>query len=79
MGFLSTNTLLDASDMVLGERAIPALAVGMTNTGSISIAIPEGTAPGTYYLFAQGDATFLVGESAEYNNLRLVVITVLAN
>jgi subtilase family serine protease len=65
---LSTNVLLDASDVSLGGRSVPALAAGTTNTASTSLLIPSGTTSGTYYLFAKADGNNAVAESIETNN-----------
>ena len=54
--YLSTNSTLDAGDTVLGSRPVPALAAGASSTGTISVTIPLGTAPGTYYIIAKADA-----------------------
>ena len=66
--YLSTNSSLDAGDLPLGSRAVPALAAGATNAGSLSVTIPPGTAAGTYYIIARADAGGGVVESQEGNN-----------
>ena len=66
--YLSTNTTLDAGDLVLGSRAVPALAAGVSDTGSVTVTIPAGTATGTYFLFAKADAGDAVSETVETNN-----------
>src|SRR5499427_11077606 len=67
--YLSTNTLLDASDVPLGSRAVPALAAGATNSGSTAVTIPTATASGTYYILAVADADNVVTETQENNNV----------
>jgi subtilase family serine protease len=67
--YLSTNTLLDASDIALGSRAVPALEGGVSHTGSVTLTVPAGIAAGTYYLLARADADGAVGESVEVNNV----------
>ncbi len=74
--YLSTNTTIEAGDAVLGERAVPALAPGTTNSGSTSVTIPPGTAGGNYYLIARADADGAVAETAENNNLRYNTIKI---
>ena len=54
--YLSTNAVLDALDVPLGSRSVPALGPGVSNTGSVTITIPAGTPGGTYYLLARADA-----------------------
>src|SRR5215472_13930160 len=67
--YLSTNTVLDASDVPLGSRAVPALAAGATSSGSTVVTIPTGTATGTYYILAMADADNVVAETQENNNV----------
>ena len=66
--YLSTNSVLDAGDVALGSRSVAALAPGPTDTGSVTVTIPAGTATGTYYVFAMADAAGVVGEVSEVNN-----------
>ncbi len=66
--YWSTNSTLDAGDTYLGERAIPALAAGETNTGSTSVTIPAEAATGTRYIIAKADANAVVTETSETNN-----------
>src|SRR5499427_1225131 len=67
--YLSTNTVLDASDVPLGSRAVPALAAGATSSGSTVVTIPTGTSIGTYYILAVADADNVVAETQENNNV----------
>jgi hypothetical protein len=59
-----------------GNRYIASLPAGITDSpGAISVTVPEGTTPGTYYLIATADATDIVrelssGTDAETNNSR---------
>jgi subtilase family serine protease len=74
--YLSTNTLLDAADTLLGSRAVPALAAGANSSGSTSVTIPPGTAVGGYYVLAQADGDGAVAETIETNNLNFVAVVV---
>jgi subtilase family serine protease len=74
--YFSTNSALDASDTPVADRAIPALAAGITSSGTIGLQIPPGTAAGTYYFIAQADATGIVDESPETNNVTYTPIQV---
>jgi subtilisin family serine protease len=68
--YLSTNTVLDASDVLLSPgRDVVQLAGGASSLGSTSVTIPSTTAPGTYFLIAKTDADGVVAESAETNNV----------
>jgi subtilase family serine protease len=66
--YLSSNTTLDASDPLLGSRAVPALAAGASSAASTSVTIPAGTVTGTYYIVAQADALATNAETNETNN-----------
>jgi subtilase family serine protease len=69
--FLSSNTALDAPDVLLGGRAVPALAAGSTDSGGASLMLPSGTATGIYYVIAQADGAAVVPETVETNNTRV--------
>ena len=74
--YLSPDALLSTNDQLLGSRDVPALAAGLTSSGTTSIVIPAGLS-GTYYLFAVADGTSAVAEASESNNnfLRVIQIT----
>jgi len=74
--YLSTNTVLDAADVQLGSRAVPALAAGASSAGTTAVTIPAGTAPATYYVIAKSDADSVVAETSETNNTAFVVLQV---
>jgi subtilase family serine protease len=74
--YLSTNSVLDASDVLLGSRAVPALAAGASSSGATAIAIPAATAAGTYFVLARADADDAVGETSEGNNTSVRVLQV---
>jgi subtilase family serine protease len=74
--YLSTNTILDASDVLLGSRAVPALAVGATSSATTSLTIPAGTGTGNYYLIAQVDGNGAVPETQEANNTNARLIQI---
>jgi subtilase family serine protease len=66
--YLSQNSTLDASDVLLGTRGVVALAAGASNAGAASVVIPAGTAAGTYYIIAKTDGPGVVTETSESNN-----------
>ena len=68
--YLSLNTSLDAADIFLGSRAVPALAAGVSHTQSSVLPIPATVAPGTYFVLAIADWNGAIMETQEYNNLR---------
>ena len=75
--YLSTNAVLDASDVQLqGARSIPSLTGGTSSAGSTSLTVPANTMPGGYYLIAKADADNGVVESWETNNTQARFIQV---
>ena len=74
--YLSTNTTLDAGDLLLGSRSVAALAYGAQNYGQLSLVIPTTKAAGTYYLIAKTDNDNVASEANENNNTRVKLITV---
>jgi len=69
--YLSTTTALDGSAVVIGSRAVAALAAGATSTATTSVSIPATAgAAGTYYVLAVADAPGAVPELLETNNTR---------
>ena len=68
--YLSVNAALDGSDVLLGTRAVPALAAGVTDTGSASLVVPASTAVGNYYMLAKADHANAVVEVLENNNVK---------
>jgi subtilase family serine protease len=70
--YLSTNTTLDASDVLLsGYHTVPELAAGASSPGSTMVTVPAAIVAGTYYLFAKADADNSVPETQELNNTML--------
>ncbi len=67
--YLSSNGLLDSSDILLPEaRPLAAVGPGATDTGSTSLTLPAGIS-GVYYIIAVADAGGSVVESSETNNM----------
>jgi subtilase family serine protease len=69
--YLSINSLLDATDVFLGSRGVPALGTSATSTATTQVTVPAGTPSGTYYVLAVADWTGAILESVESNNTRL--------
>jgi subtilase family serine protease len=76
--YLSTNMVLDASDITLSTTAGTALYGGQYMTASGSIIVPTTTPAGNYYLLAKVDPQNSVTETNENNNVSYIQITVLA-
>jgi subtilisin family serine protease len=75
--YLSADTLRNGGDKLLvGSRAVPALAPGATSTGTVSVQVPNGTSRATYFLLACADDKKYVSESNEVNNCRASAGTV---
>jgi len=67
--YVSANTTVDPTDTMLTEvQAVPALAPDMSSAASLTVGIPSGLAPGSYYLVAKSDADNVLLESVESNN-----------
>jgi subtilase family serine protease len=74
--YLSSNSTWDASDAYLGQRAVPALSGGGTDSASTAVTIPGSTAAGSYYILARADTNDAVIEWAETNNVRSATVRV---
>ena len=74
--YLSTNQTLDASDVLLGNTYGYAIGVGQSSGHYGNLAVPAGTAAGSYYVLFVADYLNQVAESDETNNLTAVSLTV---
>jgi Fungalysin metallopeptidase (M36)/CARDB/Fungalysin/Thermolysin Propeptide Motif len=74
--YLSQNSVLEATDQLLGSRSVPALATGATHAATTSVTLPTGLAAGTYYVIARADAPGAVSETNELNNNRSDLVRV---
>ena len=74
--YLSSDTLLDGGDVLIGSQGVPPLGAKGRNSGSATLTIPLATPPGAYFILAVSDDTNAVTEAAEGNNLRTRSITV---
>jgi subtilase family serine protease len=68
--YLSSNSVLDAQDVLLGNRAVSNLAPGASESQSTGLQLPVTTAVGTYYVIAKADWNDAVVETLETNNAR---------
>ena len=66
--YLSTDTIVSATDVLLGTRTVGDLAAGTASTGSVALQIPTATPIGSYYVIARADWNNTVGESSQTNN-----------
>jgi len=75
--YLSANqTYEQDTDVEIGSVYNSAIAAGSNLQTSTNITIPQGTTPGTWYVLFVADATNLVTESNENNNIENIAITV---
>ena len=69
--YLSVNSTLDATDVLLTSRAVSALAGSAEESGTVSVVIPVSQATGSYYIIAKADNGGMVTELLETNNTRV--------
>jgi subtilase family serine protease len=69
--YLSVRTVLDALAIPLGQREVPGLPAGATNTGTVQLLVPPTVGEaGVYYVLAVADGGLTTSERDETNNLR---------
>ncbi len=68
--YYSTDNVLDDADVEIGHRDVPALAVGVEDTGATVVTLPPSATQGTGFVLAQADATSDVVEASETDNTR---------
>jgi subtilase family serine protease len=76
--YLSTNQTFDASDVLLNTTTGNALPANLGSYRSVYPVVPVGTAPGTYYVLFVADPANAVTETNETNNVRSLMLTVVA-
>ena len=76
--YLSADSALDPSDILIGSRNLPALAAGASSSGSTAVTIPLGTAAGNWCIIAKADAQEVVAETSEGNNTYAQPIKIVA-
>ncbi len=70
--YLSTNAILDATDVWLGSRPVASLGPGVTNEVSTTLHIPPSTDVASYYVLAKADWEGTVNENIETNNVKAI-------
>ncbi|MFN0243836.1 MAG: CARDB domain-containing protein [Planctomycetota bacterium] len=73
--YLSANNVISTSDVLLGTRAIGALAIGDGSGGNLELALPAGLSPGTYFVGVVADDEAALLELRESNNVLLASAT----
>jgi hypothetical protein len=74
--YLSLDQVLDAGDVVLGQRLVPGLAATDSSAGTTSVTIPANTLPGTFFVLAVADRDKMVLEGNRGNNTRSATIDI---
>ena len=74
--YLSTNQVLDASDILLGTSAGTSLAASVSANRQLVAAVPVSVTPGAYYVLFMADPLNAVAEANETNNLASLAVTV---
>ncbi len=74
--YLSMDAVLGTGDVSLGFRNVPALPPGSSSSGSTSLLVPPGTAPGVYYVIAKANADDATPEVSAANNTRAIKVTI---
>ncbi|MFC6222905.1 CARDB domain-containing protein [Hymenobacter artigasi] len=74
--YLSSNTTLDANDVLMSTTTGGQLGANQSSTSYSSVTVPTGTAAGNYYLLAVADPTNVVSETNENNNVGYYQFTV---
>jgi Ca2+-binding RTX toxin-like protein len=72
--YLSSDTIITATDILLATSNTPALAVGASDIESANFTLPGNLAPGTYHLGVLADSTNQVAEDKEANNYASVPV-----
>jgi subtilase family serine protease len=68
--YLSINLVLDAADVLLGNRPVGSLAPSAAEPASTVLMMPPGTAAGAYFVLAKADGGAAVLETQETNNVK---------
>ena len=74
--YLTRYGAIDANAVILGQRAVPALAPGASSTATVTVTIPATVTNGTYFVVAKADADNTEAESSETNNTIARVVSV---
>ena len=75
--YLSTDQLLDASDVLLNTATGFSLPASQTSYRGATLVVPTGTAAGNYYVLFVADPSNVVAETNENNNIATAPLTVL--
>ena len=68
--YLSKDSSITTSDILIGQRYISSLTAGATNSATNSFTLPSNIS-GSYYVGAIADSTSIVAETNELNNIKV--------
>ena len=77
--WLSIDSIQDVGDRLLGSRSVPSLGGSASSTATTTLMIPADVDPGQYRLLAVVDATHIVAEQDENNNVGNGPLSVVSN
>ena len=77
--YLSTDSTITTSDMLLGTFSSPSLSVGGSDSESILLSLPTNLRAGTYYLGVVADYNSQVNESNESSNASNAIPIIVGN
>jgi len=77
--YLSTDKFLDGNDPELGSENILPLAVNSSTSSGENLIVPVNVAAGTYYIIIFADATQVVAELDENNNIETIQVMIKSN
>lgn len=66
--YLSNNTAITTSDILIGTRTVNGLAVGDSTQGTTTLNVPTGVSPGSYFVGALADFEESIVEANRVNN-----------
>lgn len=75
--YLSTDTIFDASDVLVGSSPAATLGGNARTSRSAIVNIPNATTPGNYFLLFVADDSNLLAEASEANNYMNYPLTIL--
>jgi len=77
--YLSTDSIITASDRFIGSASTPFLSAGASDGEAGSISLPTNLTPGTYYIGVLADSPNAIAESNEGNNASTAVPVIVGN
>ncbi|GAA4377124.1 hypothetical protein GCM10023186_11680 [Hymenobacter koreensis] len=76
--YLSTDVTLSANDVAIGTTPVFPVTAGNGQVVYGSVTIPAATTPGSYFVLFAADATNIISETNEQNNVANIPLTITA-